>query len=666
MPVLGTASPEGERECQKGQAIVLIALMLAVLVSMVALAVDGSRAYALRRDLQAAVDAAALAAGDKLQTTGSYVSAEQAATAIFGTNLRLYDAPSCSPGYGSPGASTYTVSCTYSDGTVLTQVVATLGPQGSQFALAATRSLDLQFARILTNGVSPLIGAASAGGVNNLLYTPAVAALDQAGCGGLGGSAVNINGSGTLYVNGDLVSNGAISAMDSTQVTGDVYARCQSSVSNVTTRCYPTGATTPCAYPDVAGATRSGYRLVDPNFPSPGVIGSSQGLPNANVVLPPGIYTAMPAFNNRHCWFLSGGVYTWQAGYANSRDFVSNELKPPDEPDSTSNTDRANNQFWNTNGVNCSGSAQVNVVTGTRDIPFGRWSFVLTATRTDTYNGVSYARESAPSMCYRATVRNHAENVQITVSNVPGATAYNIYASPPGNNGCLGPFGLAGSLPVSGPVLNTNTDPCPAFTGNGCTLGHESITLDTQLSPPFAPNANAAPGVVGAYPPDPETTPLASGLPNQNPARAPGPRGDRANENACKTSGGVLTNCPNAVTPGAVEFYLPAGSCLNNLNTADTYVFSGYQYNWVGVFEPGASSPPANTCSNTLGASSNSAFVGMLYMPSASVSVTSAYGFESAGTGGLWADTVSFTGSMPSLAYNANYAPGPPAAKLVG
>jgi len=120
------------------------------------------------------------------------------------------------------------------------------------------------------------------------------------------------------------------------------------------------------------------------------------------------------------------------------------------------------------------------------------------------------------------------------------------------------------------------------------------------------------------------------------------------------------------VTPGAVEFYLPAGSCLNNLSTADTYVFSGYQYNWVGVFEPGASSPPSNTCSNTLGASSNSAFVGMLYMPSASVSVTSAYSFESAGTGGLLADTVTFTGSMPSIAYNANYGPGPPAAKLVG
>jgi len=48
-------------EAQKGQAIVLIAIMLAVVVGMAALAIDGSRAYAARRDLQAAVDAAALA-----------------------------------------------------------------------------------------------------------------------------------------------------------------------------------------------------------------------------------------------------------------------------------------------------------------------------------------------------------------------------------------------------------------------------------------------------------------------------------------------------------------------------------------------------------------------------------------------------------------------------
>jgi len=86
---------------QRGQAIVLVALMLGVVVGMAALAIDGSRAYALRRDLQGAVDGAGLAAADNMQRSGSYVQAEQAATTSFGINLRLYTAPSCSPGDGA-------------------------------------------------------------------------------------------------------------------------------------------------------------------------------------------------------------------------------------------------------------------------------------------------------------------------------------------------------------------------------------------------------------------------------------------------------------------------------------------------------------------------------------------------------------------------------------
>jgi len=69
---------------ERGQAIVLVAIMIVVLIGMSALAIDGSRAYMLRRDLQAAVDAAALAAGDTLQWTSSYPQAEQAASTSFG------------------------------------------------------------------------------------------------------------------------------------------------------------------------------------------------------------------------------------------------------------------------------------------------------------------------------------------------------------------------------------------------------------------------------------------------------------------------------------------------------------------------------------------------------------------------------------------------------
>jgi Flp pilus assembly protein TadG len=652
------------RSGQQGQAIVLIALMLTIIIGMAAIAIDGARAYALRRDLQAAVDAAALAAGDRLQQTGSYPSAERAATTIFATNLRLYDTPNCPQGYGSPGAGSYSVTCTFSDGTALRQDVSSLGPQGSRFALTATRLLQLQFARILTNGIVPTIGGVSSGSINNLVYTPAVAALNQAGCGGASGTAVSISGSGTLNVNGDVVSNGAISVSSPLRVAGDIYARCQSTVPGATTACYSSGASTPCTYPDIAGATRSGFRLADPNFPRPTMLGSSQGLPNNVVTLVAGIYPGYVFLNSNDCWFLSGGVYDFQAGFTNWADLVSNELKPPDEPQASNNTVRAANQFWDTNGVNCSGAFQVSITNGSPEIQRGTWSFVITSIRTDTYNGVTYTRESAPSMCRQIAITYDTDNVQLAVSNVPGAMSYNIYAAPPGN-GCNGPFGLAANLPVSGPVLNTRPNPCPSFTGNGCSLRHESINLGAQLAPPFNP-CTCSPGTTGAPAPDSELAPLSAGLPNQNPARGTGSHGDRANENNCETVNASYASCPAPITPGAIELYAPQGGCLVTGNGGDTYLFSGYQFNWVVAYQPGAGSPPMNNCQVGMGAAGFSALIGLVYAPAAQIFVGSPYAFETAGTGGIIGDTVTISGTMPSITYSADYAPVPPASRLIG
>jgi hypothetical protein len=263
-------------------------------------------------------------------------------------------------------------------------------------------------------------------------------------------------------------------------------------------------------------------------------------------------------------------------------------------------------------------------------------------------------------MCSTVNVPNNGENVQITVSNVPGATAYNIYAAPPGND-CTGPLGLVATIPVSVPVLNSNTNPCPAFNGNGCSLGHESITLDGSQLGPFPPNPLAAPGAVGSLPPTGETASLGAGLPNQNPPRLSGTSGDRANENNCESAGGVYGSCPGPVTPGAVVFYMPTGSCLSTTNGGDTYIFSGYQYNWMAVY-----SPPANGCALNLGAHGNSAYVGLVYAPAASVSVASFYSFEAGGVGGLIGRLVSFSGTMPAIRFNSGYAPVPPASRLTG
>jgi len=521
---------------QRGQAIVLIAIMIAVLVGMAALAIDGSRAYTLRRNLQAAVDAAALAAADKLQQTGNYTTAEQAAIAIFASNRRLYTAPACAPGYGAPGAGPRTITCTYSDGTLLTQVVSALGPAGSQFVITATRPFSLQFGRILTNGASPTIGVRAASSVNNLLYSPTLAALSSAGCGGVPGNAFTINGSGNLDVIGDVVSNGAISlAAGNLRVGGDIYARCQATVPGpVLLNCWPSGSSPACTFPDVAGATRSGYRFVDPNYPPPTVVGGSQTASGTNVLMLPGTYAVNPNFIGNDCWFLKAGVYVWLGGYTNNGDFVSNELKPPDEPKVSDNTSVSPKQFWNGNGAHCAGAFQLTATGGPNDLPKATWGVILTSVRTDTYNGINYKRESAPSVCRTVKTNAGAEVIKVDVSNVPGATSYNVYVSA-ANGGCIGPWGLVDSIPVVGVVSNFDTNPCPLFTGNGCTLGHETAFLDDKDIPNgFTPNAAAAPGAFASYPPSGETQPIGGNLPNENANRAAPPAGDRAVRHGCR------------------------------------------------------------------------------------------------------------------------------------
>jgi Flp pilus assembly protein TadG len=669
---------------QNGQAIVLIAIMLAVLVGMAALAIDGARAYSLKRDLQEAVDAAALAAADTLQQTGSYNSAEQAASTSFGNNLFLYAAPVCFPVWGSPLASgTYSVTCTYGDGTVLAQVISALGPAGSQFALTASRKVPLQFARILTNGTTPTLRASASSGVNNLLYTPALAALSQAGCGGVPGNAITISGSGTTDVQGDVVSGGAISVSGGNlSVAGDIYARCQSSIAGASTNCYPSDTNAPCTLPNVAGAIKSGYHFADPNYPPPVVANGSQSFPPTrdNVELTPGVYAVDPTFSNNHgpassgysgdqgqqCWFLAGGVYEWLAGLTNDGDFISNELKPPDEPRDTNNTQTARRQFWNTNSVNCAGQFKPVALNLGFPILGGTWGVEITSTRTDSYGGVNYTRESAPSYCQTVTIAAN-QILQVQVSNVPGAKAYNVYLAPPlTSNGCAGPFGLAGSIPVVGTPTNDRTAGCPDLTGGSCSLGNESKNFNSGLLPGgWMPNAGAAAGTLKSPPPDSETAPLGSRQVNQNPDRAVAPGGDRANENQCDSIGGALATCPNQVTPGAVSFYIPAGGCLTDTNNGDNFIFSGYQYNWIAIYENGQGYAPANSCSNLIDAASNSAYVGLLYTPSASISIPTRVSFRTEATGGIIADTIDISGQLPLVVFGSAYAPVPPAAKLV-
>src|SRR6266704_298346 len=81
------------RKPQKGQAIVLIALLLLVLFAMLGLAIDSGRAYVDRRNLQAAVDAAALAAGDWHENFNDLTGVTlPQSKSVFQKNVPIYSA----------------------------------------------------------------------------------------------------------------------------------------------------------------------------------------------------------------------------------------------------------------------------------------------------------------------------------------------------------------------------------------------------------------------------------------------------------------------------------------------------------------------------------------------------------------------------------------------
>src|SRR5260221_2943206 len=107
MKAFFTAStPASRRRNQKGQAIVLIAFMMVVLLGLVGLALDSGRGYVDRRELQDAADAAVLAAGDSYQNFTDPVAASRLAIFAFAENERISNIGA--PAYFASNPQTYT------------------------------------------------------------------------------------------------------------------------------------------------------------------------------------------------------------------------------------------------------------------------------------------------------------------------------------------------------------------------------------------------------------------------------------------------------------------------------------------------------------------------------------------------------------------------------
>lgn len=674
----------GRGQSQKGQAIVLVALMIVVLIGFVGLAIDSGRAYLDRRHLQAAVDAAALAAAYVYMNTPDYTASEQKAADTYASNEALYNPQTCT------GLGTVSATCTFGDpyGQTLTINVTNRSIAGVSFAVTSSHSMPVAIMQVLGSGPNIAI-AATATAVARKAGTngAAIQTLSPAGCGGLGGNSLIFTGTSTTTVTGDVWSNGSIT--DNGQASGSVNG-------NAIDICPPMP---PSPLPNftVSGSQVNGFTQSDPGYPQPALNTNAESWDSANgSVEEPGTYASDPRLGGgAGCYFMAGGVYDFQAGFTQNGGFVSNELRPPDEPEMAAagqpNTTtlngnltgtnitsiavsavpagipsgssvtvggqtftlsraaaagdtaltvsrqsvtgtipsgsllsvRALNQFWDSNGVGCSSSFSV-TPNGSGSLATGSYSVEVTAVRWEP-NGVAncsgpasptcYKRESAPSMCKTVTLSSSGV-IKVAATSDPGAQDFNVYLAQ--NGSCTG--------------LTYCTD-----TGTG----NSSVTINSCAGSPTSP-------------PDQESPPVASGLPNANPPTATPPHGDLGNEGHCvDPTTGTSVACPGAWTPGAVELYIPGGgnnqTCLNLQGAGDIYIYSGYQYGRILLYEPGSQQqPPANTCLNNVAGSGITSLIGIFYVPAAGVTIIGNSSYLATIAGGVisWTATVKGNGGV--------------------
>lgn len=665
------------RRAQKGQAIVVVALMMIVLLGFVALAIDSARAYDGRRVLQDAVDAAALYAADVYQKDRSWTTAQTSGVSLFATDTRNSAGPAC-PTFPTPliGAASITSTCTIGAAT-MTVTVADAGPSGQTFTYSAQQPLAVALIQVVGQSPTLTLSATATATASDQSLQPAIVTLSSAGCYGTPGASLMITGTSPLVAYGNVASNGAVSidAASSLNAAG-----------NVLTRCAPAGPTPPSyrcwhppsppSYPPAVSDTNPsgaacgttggllgkgviGFRSVDPSFPAPDLSGLTTPAfsPASSVIVNPGIYNTDPNAGGSGpvpCYFLTPGQYDFAGGFTVAAGMVSNELRPPDSVD----------KFWTGGTARCNGDFAANGV-GTGTLA-GTWGVYVTAIRTEMIGSVRYKRESAPSTCHQSASPLVNQNLRVVISNVPGAQGYNIYAA---NKDCTQPATAFGYLATvaNDPATETyaTTSGCPSVVQPStglCTLGQTTYDLDAGNPCLLTiPGPAIPPDICGALVPDSLTAPFNAGLPGQLPARAAPPRGDLANYNLC-AGGGIWSPCPGSITPGAVQIYIPSG-CLALGAGADSFLFSGAQYNWVLIHEPAT-----NRCAaNSVNSASNTAYVGMLYTPGAAFTFGSPRAMQTPDFGGIIADTVTISSAgLLSLGLNPNVAPAQPAVRLTG
>ena len=665
----------------RGQAIVIVALILVALFGFLGLAVDGGRAYLDRRELQASVDAAALAAAYNYMNNSDYSQAQQAATNQYSKNERLYMTPTCS-GFG-----TLSASCSFGDpsGHVLSISIVNKSIAGVNFTVTGNHRISVTIMQVLGSGTSiPIAATATALARKAGTNGAAIQTLAPNGCGGAGGSSLTFQGSSTTTVTGDIWSNGNIfdnSASAGGSVAGNVVDICPAPPAPLTSPKW-----------SVTGSQVNGFDIPDPGYPQPVLSAASQTWDaTAYSVEQPGTYSADPHLpGGAKCYFLASGIYDFNAGFTTLGGFISNELRPPDEPNLTATTSaltgtitaipvaalivavpanstvtvggqaftvtsagaasgrtsipvnsqavtgtiargtlvvtmaRALHQFWDSNGVGCGGTFTLAPTGSSSNNLSGTWSAVVTAVRWEP-NGASTCSGPATPSCYlRESAPSMCKTVTLGASSVLKVSVDHDPGAQYFN------VYLAQNASCAGLAYVTN------FPNSGSL----SVTINSSTFSAGWPSGQPAP-------PDQEGLPLASGLPNTNALPGMAPRGDLANEGHCvdpTTGSGVA--CPGAWTPGAVAFYIPSTGCLDLHGGSDSYLFSGFQLQRILLFEPGPeqSSQP-NTCSNIVNGNGFTSLIGIFYVPAASVTINGSSAYQATIAGGVIAWTATITGN---------------------
>src|SRR5581483_9116506 len=264
------------RVSQSGQAIVLIGLLILVLFGMLGLAIDSGRAYVDRRDQQAAVDAAALAAGDWYENQNDlYGSTLPNAKLLYQTDLHLYAGPASDNDVithvGVANLQQDTDTVTYAGGYTLVIVATDTQFNGYQFSFTSTHQFPLAFMQIFGGAPSVTIVATATAIVGNQRQTPAILTLSTGKC------SLNLKGSATLTLLGDAYSNGTACVDANLQEAGNCYGAAGSDCGSASYYCYnATPGFVPYAPPCNPGDTQGAGYDSAPSLPDPGYLAGSE------------------------------------------------------------------------------------------------------------------------------------------------------------------------------------------------------------------------------------------------------------------------------------------------------------------------------------------------------------------------------------------------------